>query len=60
MRFLRETGIAVQVARFSGRVWIQTTDTDVLTLELQNRKGNDDSRAVAPDGPQDSGLQEQD
>ncbi|MCD2422139.1 hypothetical protein LQ567_05150 [Niabella pedocola] len=58
--FFRNTGIAAQVARASAGIWIQTTGTDLLTLEEQNKKGYDDSRIVVPDQPQDFDLREQD
>jgi len=33
------TGLAVQIYRKSGKVWLQTTATDHWTLDMQNRKG---------------------
>ncbi|MBZ4191625.1 hypothetical protein [Niabella beijingensis] len=58
--FFQKTGIAVQVMRFSGRVWIQTTETDDWTLQQQNEKGYEDSKLTVPDKPEDFDLQEDD
>lgn len=37
--FYKKTGIAVQVARRSGNIWIETSLTDNRTLEMQNEQG---------------------
>lgn len=39
--FLKTFGIDVQVFRKSGKVWLQTTDTDNWTLAEQNKKGEE-------------------
>jgi len=36
--FEEKFGLNVQVFRKSGNIWIQTSVTDYLTLEMQNRK----------------------
>lgn len=38
-RFSDVYGLAVQVFRKSGKVWLETTVTDAWTLEEQNRQG---------------------
>lgn len=40
-------GLWVQVFRKSGRVWLETTVTDSWTLETQNSKGEELSKAFA-------------
>ena len=42
--FLDDYGLAVQVFRKSGRVWLETTMTDDWTLAEQNRQGEELSR----------------
>jgi hypothetical protein len=44
--FLDEFGLAVQVFRQSGRVWLETTMTDDWTLAEQNHQGEELSRQV--------------
>lgn len=39
-------GLAVQVFRKSGKVWLETTVTDNWTLEEQNRQGEELSKLV--------------
>lgn len=56
--FFQKTGIAVQVLRLSGSVWIQTTETDDWTLQQQNKKGYEDSMPITADEAEDYGLQE--
>ena len=43
-RFQEEFGLPVQVCRKSGDIWIETTQTDHLTMEQQNRMGAGASR----------------
>jgi len=42
--FLDDYGLAVQVFRKSGRVWLETTMTDDWTLSEQNKQGEELSR----------------
>lgn len=39
--FWDETGVAAQVFRQSGNIWLQTTRTDDWTLEHQNTQGEE-------------------
>ena len=39
LAFLEECGLAVQVFRKSGKVWLETTVTDTWTLQEQNANG---------------------
>lgn len=39
--FMEEFGLAVQVFRKSGNIWLQTTMTDGLTLKQQNDHGEE-------------------
>ena len=41
-------GLAVQVFRKSGKVWLQTTATDDWTLEEQNLKATEIENQTAP------------
>ncbi|MCF3107655.1 hypothetical protein LL912_02570 [Niabella sp. CC-SYL272] len=58
--FFQKTGIAVQVLRLAGTVWIQTTETDDLTLQQQNKKGYEDSTRIVAEEAKDYGLQDDD
>ena len=40
-------GLAVQVSRKSGRIWLETTVTDSWTLAEQNNQGESLSKAIA-------------
>jgi hypothetical protein len=48
--FYEKTGIGVQVFRNSAGIWLQTSSTDVWTLEKQNGKGerSESHQAVDP------------
>lgn len=37
--FYKKTGVAIQVSRRAGNIWIETSITDDRTLEMQNRQG---------------------
>lgn len=39
-------GLNVQVFRKSGKVWLETSSTDTMTLEEQNRLGNEKESAA--------------
>lgn len=43
-RFASVYGLSVQVFRKSGKVWLETTETDNWTLEKQNDEGKELSR----------------
>lgn len=45
-RLQQEHGIPVQVFRRSGKVWLETIQTDHLTLHQQNEKGKEGSQPV--------------
>lgn len=37
--FYKKTGVAIQVSRRAGNIWLETSMTDDRTLEMQNRQG---------------------
>lgn len=45
-RFQEEFGLPVQVCRKSGGLWVETTQTDNLTMERQNIIGSESSRPI--------------
>ncbi|ANH80834.1 hypothetical protein A8C56_07430 [Niabella ginsenosidivorans] len=58
--FFRKTGIGAQVVRRSGKLWLQTTDTDDLTLQQQNETGRESTYYKEDNGPEDFGLLDED
>ena len=44
MKFLQQFNLSVQVYRKNGENWVQTSGTDELTLEEQNKAGLKDSQ----------------
>ena len=52
-RFQVEFGLNAQVFRKSGKVWLETTITDNLTLQSQNALGLEKSFATEQPDPSD-------
>ena len=46
--FYEKFGIAMQVSRKSGNIWIETSKTDYRTLDVQNQLGKSMSSSHAP------------
>lgn len=45
-KFLQHFGLQVQVARKSGKLWLQTTTSDDWTLKQQNQRGQELSKPI--------------
>ncbi len=54
--FRNEFGLAVQVFRQSGSIWLETTFTDSWTLYQQNKHGQEISTTKNTDVPEDYDL----
>jgi hypothetical protein len=56
--FQEQLGIGVQVFRRSGKIWLQTTNTDYQTLGEQNVHGGESTKAIPREEPGDYREQE--
>jgi hypothetical protein len=54
--FLRDFGLYVQVFRKSGKVWIDTTSTDDMTLAAQNKMAKESIQQAKKEIPTDMEL----